>query len=81
MSAKIETQSRVRQAGTTPVAESAPIVGFNPTMLFNPAGIRPEPAVSVPSAKETMPRAVATAEPEEEPPGTRVGSMAFLGIG
>ena len=43
--------------------------------------MRPEPAVSVPSAKETMPRAVATAEPDDEPPGTSDGSMAFLGIG
>ena len=71
----------MRQAGTTPLAESAPTVGFSPTMLFKPAGMRPEPAVSVPSAKETMPRAVATAEPDDEPPGTSVGSTAFLGIG
>ena len=33
-----------------------------------PAGTRPEPAVSVPSAKSTRPRATATAEPELEPP-------------
>ena len=55
-----------------PVAESAPSVGFSPTMLLSAAGTRPEPAVSVPSAKAAMPCATATAEPEEEPPGTIV---------
>ncbi len=39
-------------------------------MLQKPAGTRPEPAVSVPSAKGTSPRATATAEPELEPPLT-----------
>ena len=39
-------------------------------MLPKAAGTRPEPAVSVPSAKRTMPAATAQAEPEEEPPGT-----------
>ena len=33
--------------------------GFRPTMLFRPAGTRPEPAVSVPSAKSTWPVATA----------------------
>ena len=79
--AKTETQSRLRQAGTTPRAEIAPRVGFSPTMLLSAAGTRPEPAVSVPSAKETSPRATATADPDEEPPGTRVGSIAFRGTG
>ena len=37
-------------------------------MLLKPAGTRPEPAVSVPSANGTSPRATATAEPELEPP-------------
>ena len=71
--AKIETVSSVRQAGTMPVADSAPSVGFSPTMPFSAAGTRPEPAVSVPSAKAAMPRATATAEPEDEPPGTIPG--------
>ena len=64
-----------------PVADSAPSVGFSPTMLFSAAGTRPEPAVSVPSEKLTSPRATATAEPEDDPPGTIAGSTAFLGIG
>ena len=39
-------------------------------MLLNAAGIRPEPAVSVPRLKLASPAATATAEPELEPPGT-----------
>jgi hypothetical protein len=68
--AKTETQSRLRQAGTTPRVETAPTDGFSPTMPFNAAGTRPDPAVSVPSASVTIPRATATADPEEDPPGT-----------
>ena len=47
-------------------------------MLLKPAGTRPEPAVSVPSAKPTRPAATATAEPELEPPrdDTRVEDVA-----
>ena len=48
-------------------------------MLLKPAGTRPEPAVSVPSAKLTRPAATATAEPELEPPGTNAGSNGFRG--
>ena len=79
--ANTETQSSVRQAGTTPLVDTAPTVGLRPTMLLSPAGTRPEPAVSVPSANGTRPRATATAEPELEPPGTMAGSKAFLGTG
>ena len=53
--ANTETQSSVRQAGTTPRVGTAPSVGFRPTMLLRAAGTRPEPAVSVPSAKATEP--------------------------
>jgi len=65
---KIDTQSRLAQAGTTPLVERRPLVGLRPTMLLNAAGTRPEPAVSVPRAKSTWPEATATAEPELEPP-------------
>ena len=64
----METQSSDGQAGTTPVALRIPRLGLRPTMLLNAAGTRPEPAVSVPSAKSTSPAATATAEPELEPP-------------
>jgi hypothetical protein len=69
VSAKIDTQSRLPQAGTTPSVDSRSKVGLTPTMFVKAAGTRPEPAVSVPSAKLTSPAATATAEPELEPPG------------
>src|SRR5882672_8735468 len=69
VSAKTDTQSSVRQAGTTPAVDSMPRLGFRPTVLPSPAGTRPEPAVSVPSANGTSPAATATPEPELEPPG------------
>ena len=81
MRPKTDTQSSVWQAGTTPRTGTAPSVGFSPTMLLSPAGTRPDPAVSVPSAKETRPAATATAEPDEEPPGTMAGSKLFFGGG
>ena len=46
-------------------------------MPLKAAGTRPEPAVSVPRAKSTMPSATATAEPELEPPLMRDGSWAL----
>src|SRR6185369_14278951 len=65
---KIETQSRDRQAGTTPLALKRPRVGLRPTRLLNAAGTRPEPAVSVPSENVQNDFATATAEPELDPP-------------
>lgn len=38
------------------------------------------PPVSLPIAKSTSPEAQATAEPEEEPPGTLSGQAGFLGV-
>src|SRR4051812_42702528 len=70
VSAKIDTQSIERHAGTTPLVLSRPHVGLSPTMLLNAAGTRPEPAVSVPSAKLTSPVATDTADPELDPPDT-----------
>ena len=62
-----------------PVPERSPRVGFSPTMPFIPAGMRPEPAVSVPSEKSTIPAPTATAEPELEPPGMSLGFKALRG--
>src|SRR3954452_20196696 len=67
---KIETQSIVGQFGTSPRDDTSPTVGLMPTTSLKPAGIRPEPPVSVPSANTTCPAATATAEPELEPPET-----------
>src|SRR5260370_13142288 len=67
---KIETQSSVGQFGTRPRDDTSPTVGLIPTMSLNPAGMRPEPPVSVPSANPPWPAAAATAQPELEPPET-----------
>src|SRR5882724_5632809 len=77
--ANTEAQSSVRQAGTRPAVESAPRLGFRPTMLLRPAGTRPDPAVSVPSANGTRPAATATPEPLLEPPGMSLGSNVLRG--
>src|SRR5258708_15705392 len=71
LSARTETQSSDGHAGTLPSLLRYPGVGFSPTMLLQPAGTRPDPAVSVPRAKLTRPEATATAEPELEPPEMR----------
>src|SRR5207248_997801 len=77
--ANTDTQSSVRQAGTTPAVETAPRLGFSPTILPSAAGTRPEPAVSLPSANGTRPAATATPEPELEPPGMSFGSNTLRG--
>ena len=75
--AKMETQSKERHAGTIPEVLIRPIVGFKPTTLLRAAGTLPDPAVSVPKAKLTCPKAVATADPELEPPEMYSGLCAF----
>ncbi len=52
----------------TPSVETTPRVGLIPTIPLSAAGIRPDPAVSVPMARSQIPSATATAEPELEPP-------------
>src|SRR5262249_1435586 len=74
VSATTETQSSGGQAGPTPAVEISPRLGFKPTMLLKPAGTRPEPAVSVPSASGTRPALTAIAEPALDPPGMSAGS-------
>ena len=80
VSAWIEMQSSAGTAGTTPRVLTRPRVGFRPTVFVHAAGTRPEPAVSVPSANGTRPRATATAEPELDPPGIRPGASGLLGV-
>ena len=80
VSAKTDTQSNVRQAGTTPAVEINPRLGFNPTILLSIAGTRPEPAVSVPSANGTSPAETATADPELDPPGMRSARIGLFGM-
>ena len=76
----METQSIDLHAGTTPAQLSRPRVGLWPMRLLKAAGTRPEPAVSVPRAKETRPEATAAAEPELEPPVMYSGLKGFLGM-
>jgi hypothetical protein len=64
---KVAIVSSVRHAGNMPVADSNPSDGLSPTIPFMPAGMRPEPAVSVPSEKSTIPAASATAAPNWTP--------------
>ena len=68
VAAKIVMQSTLLQAGMAPVFGKRPGVGLMPTRLLKAAGTRPEPAVSVPSAKAARPEATVTADPELEPP-------------
>ncbi len=53
-------------------------VGLRPTILLWPAGTRPEPAVSVPKLKGTIPLATTTDEPELEPPLIYSGLKLFF---
>ena len=63
---------------TTPHRGTRPYVGFIPTTPVSAAGWRIEPPVSVPSAKRTSPAATATADPPDEPPGTRSSDHGFF---
>src|SRR6202012_4306477 len=79
VSEKMDTQSSVRHAGTTPAVETSPRLGFRPTMLLSIAGTRPEPAVSVPNERGTNPLDTATADPELDPPGMRSARIGLVG--
>jgi hypothetical protein len=56
--------------GMMPAWEISPTVGFRPTTQHWLAGYTIEPSVSVPTAAAQRFAAVATAEPELEPPGS-----------
>ncbi len=64
--------SRVAESGTMPSRSAPrPWVGLIELTPESAAGIRSEPAVSVPSAAGTMPAASAAPEPPLEPPALR----------
>lgn len=52
---------------------SRPFDVFSPNTPHHAAGIRTDPAPSLPVASSTRSAATATAEPAEEPPGVRSG--------
>ena len=54
--------------GTTPRVETSPQLGRIPVTPQNAAGMRTEPAVSVPSEASTRPAATAAPLPPLEPP-------------
>ena len=54
--------------GITPTRDTAPTVGLIPTQPLREAGQIIEPSVSVPTASETNPPAIAEPEPDEDPP-------------
>ena len=62
------TVSRDQAVGTTPRVETSPQLGRMPVTPQKAAGIRTEPAVSVPSAASTRPAATAAPLPPLEPP-------------
>src|SRR3989338_3702472 len=62
----------------SPERETAPYVGFNPTMPVCAGGWRTEPPLSLPRAAMKILATTATAEPPEEPPGTRDISCEFF---
>ena len=68
--------SSVGESGTTPAIGCRPAVGLNPVSPHSAAGMRTDPAVSVPIAATAMPSVTETAAPEDEPPGMRSSSRA-----
>src|SRR5574340_1687966 len=68
------TWSRLVDSGCTPSRGTASKVGLKPTTPQHDAGMRIDPAVSVPTAIGTIPAATAAAEPPLDPPGSRSGA-------
>ena len=67
-------------SGYTPSTGTRPQVVFRPAIPQQAAGIRMEPPVSVPRATSASPAATATADPLDDPPGSRRGSAGFTGV-
>lgn len=72
------TWSSVGARSSTPARGTASWLGLKPTMPQQAAGMRMDPAVSVPTAMATIPAATAAAEPPLEPPGMRPGATGFI---
>jgi len=74
------TVSRLGASGHTPVSGIRPQVVLSPAIPQQAAGMRIDPPVSDPYETSASPLATATAEPLEEPPGTRSGSSGLTGV-
>jgi hypothetical protein len=68
--------SKVKDNGTTPLVDQRPIVTFRPTLPVMEAGMRTEPAVSLPSASAAEPSSRLTPAPLDEPPTERCASVS-----
>jgi hypothetical protein len=71
------TWSQDQDSGHTPVAGTRPQVGLSPTTPQQAAGIRIDPAVSLPTAPGTSPAATAAADPPLDPPAIRPRSQGL----
>ena len=71
-------QSKDMHISRSPYRETAPYVGFSPTIPQCDAGFRIEPPVSEPSVKSAKSAAIAAAGPELDPPGISSGFVGFL---
>src|SRR5438067_10402621 len=74
------TLSRLVARGHTPSTGMRPHVVLRPVVPQHADGTRIEPPVSEPNATSASPSATATADPLEDPPGTKVGSKGFVGL-
>ena len=72
--------SKAGASGWTSSSETRPHVVLSPAIPQHAAGMRIDPPVSVPNATSASPAATATAEPLEDPPGTRRGSSGLTGV-
>src|ERR1700761_1331062 len=74
------TVSRDGASGYTPFTDTRPCAVFRPATPQQAAGILTDPPVSVPNATSASPMATATADPLDDPPGTRLGSRGLTGV-
>ena len=70
-------QSWLLAIGRMPAPGTRPSVGLTPTRLWDVAGLRIEPSVSVPTVTVASPSAAAAPDPELDPLGLRLTSYGF----
>src|ERR1051325_9961609 len=68
--------SNVKDSVTTPSADQRPSVTFSPTVPVMQAGIRTEPAVSLPKASSAEPSSRLTPAPLDDPPTERCAAAS-----
>src|SRR5215471_12216682 len=68
--------SNVKDSGTTPAVDQRPIVIFSPALPVIEAGMRTEPAVSLPNASKADPSRRLTPAPLDEPPTERCAAAS-----